>query len=139
MAPNGQRKVSSLLDALDQTFMPSSSPATPTPPLQTQGNLRDFFAPTGGASSSKNAEKEALTRAQALQKAGMFGAGELAETEPSFMAKSKPTVGEAYFINDFANTSQSSNGPLLGNFSIRYDDETPVRSIDVGGSDQEQR
>ncbi|KAF4611576.1 hypothetical protein D9613_003624 [Agrocybe pediades] len=134
MAPNTQKKSSSLLDALDQTFMRSSSPAPVQTPLQ-----RDPLQtpkPEAGSSSKKDA-LEMLMRAQAAQTAGMASREYLELL--SIQDLKEKAESDLQFINSFVDTPQSLSGPLRGEFNLNYDKETPVRPIDVGGPDQEQR
>ena len=48
------------------------------------------------------------------------------------------TVADAEFLAD-AFVSRAGGRKVAGGFSLNYDVETPIRPIDVGGPDQEQR
>ncbi|KAF8176997.1 SNF2 family DNA-dependent ATPase [Pholiota molesta] len=126
----GLKKGSSLLDALDQSFMPTEKVISPpessphyaeTPlkrdPLQAP-NLRDHFNARAG--SSKNLrDLEALRAAQRIQDS---------ERSP-----------EAEIAGGFIHSSLASGSKPATDFNLYYDKETPLRTIDVGGPDQEQR
>ncbi|KAF8958574.1 SNF2 family N-terminal domain-containing protein [Flammula alnicola] len=128
---NPPKRGLSLLDALDQSFMPSESTSSPEPSsniadtplrrnlLQTP-NLKDYFDAVPG-SSQKGMALEALRAARRIQDAGRSTADNDVEFLASALASSSRMVGAA------------------PEFRLNYDQETPVRAIDVGGPDQEQR
>ncbi|KDR65835.1 hypothetical protein GALMADRAFT_131232 [Galerina marginata CBS 339.88] len=131
MDGNAPKKALSLLDALDQSFMPSSSqvpamslPATQGTPLQRNPlqtpNLNGYFA-AGPSSSKKAAALEALRAAQRVQDAGRASA-----------------ANDVEFLASAIDSSRAS-GAGGGGFRLNYDQETPLRAIDVGGPDQDQR
>ncbi|CAA7262708.1 unnamed protein product [Cyclocybe aegerita] len=111
MATNAPKKVMSLLDALDQSFMSTDSP---TPALPTQTPDSHLF-PEAGPSSS--AALDALRAAQSAYEISVAAAA-------PFMTQSLASLG---------------NAGRGGGFKLNYDVETPLRAIDVGGPDQEQR
>jgi hypothetical protein len=50
-------------------------------------------------------------------------------------AESSGAVGDAQFLS----SSFRSSPQVAGGFQLNYDRETPIRAIDVGGPDQEER
>ncbi|KAF8888452.1 SNF2 family N-terminal domain-containing protein [Gymnopilus junonius] len=123
MAASAPKKRSNVLDALDQNFLSSTDAAMDTSPVSSTPLQRDLLQtpnPTQG-SSSKMAALEAFRASQATQDAGRMLAA----------------VDASYLVDSFV--PSSSGRKVAGGFSLNYDMETPIRPIDVGGPDQEQR
>jgi len=59
-------------------------------------------------------------------------------TRPS-RHKRVPSVNDANVLANAAFLGGSGSGGGAGGFRLHYDVETPLRTIDVGGPDQEQR
>ncbi|KAF9485841.1 hypothetical protein BDN70DRAFT_870738 [Pholiota conissans] len=111
------KKGPSLLDALDQSFM-SSEGVNPSPDYSpSYPNLHDNLGFTQGSSKSER-ELQAYRAAQRIQELNILEAESGAE-----------------LLNSLASGSKASSQP----FRLNYDQETPLRTIDVGGPDQEQR
>ncbi|KAL0952817.1 hypothetical protein HGRIS_007042 [Hohenbuehelia grisea] len=108
---------SSLLDALDSSFGMDAS-----------GFPLVGSAAFNAEASGSNTTKEMLAQARLRQ---MSMKDE--ETEPS--------LTDGLFLSQAMDHSSSrrSHAPVAGGFRLNYDDETPVKSIDVGGPDQQQR
>ncbi|KAG6810753.1 hypothetical protein H0H92_010462 [Tricholoma furcatifolium] len=117
MADGASSKVSSLLNVLDSTYSSSGLGAdTPTKPslLHNQGSFQSRTTP--GPSGSQDI-REALRMAHASQRQSKLE--DMADGEES--------------------TSHFLLRPGTQSFRLNYDNETPVRAIDLGGPDQEQR
>ncbi|KAF8153937.1 SNF2 family DNA-dependent ATPase [Crassisporium funariophilum] len=119
------KKTTSLLDALDASFM---SPAHSTPGasqdtllkgnlLQTPNTLDQYFQPDS-SSSRRASAREALRNAQRTQVAEILDA----DNDADLLASS------------FDRSGTGGSG-----FRLRYDHDTPIRAIDVGGPDQQQK
>ncbi|KAF5376123.1 hypothetical protein D9615_007674 [Tricholomella constricta] len=126
MASNAPSKVSSLLDALDNSFLSPGPNATPTSGTSTN----PFFQPRSslGAGSSSQDTKHALEMARAARRQSVFSAyNEMNDAAflSSPLGRSPPVARQSM--------------PGAGGFRINYDYETPLRAIDLGGPDQEQR
>ncbi|KAK7452108.1 hypothetical protein VKT23_012213 [Stygiomarasmius scandens] len=104
-------KVSRLLDALDSLSSPS--PRAPMAPLNAEA----------GPSSTPNASqgKNALLQARLTQEQGKLSFG-------------RPYEDDAEFL-----LGASAGPKAAGGFRLNYDDNTPVRSIDIGGADQQEK
>ncbi|KJA22647.1 hypothetical protein HYPSUDRAFT_87246 [Hypholoma sublateritium FD-334 SS-4] len=121
MGVDAPKKPFSLLDALDQTFMEEDQSPSPDPQPSNGAqapNLKDYFE-VQPRSSKKPRNLETLRASQRSQGLGQSAAENAAE----FLASS------------LASGSKLPAAP----FGLNYDQESPIRQIDVGGPDQEQR
>jgi hypothetical protein len=153
MAANASKKAISLLDALDRSFMPSSSSASPLPSEQVQGshstalklnpltpNLNQYFeAKSGYSSQTKNIED--LRAAQKLHDSRQSATGGFESPLAAHVMSHSLII---YIVDDdVADLLLNGSGPLKtagpGGFRLNYDKETPLRQIDLGGPDQQQR
>ncbi|KAF9265070.1 hypothetical protein L218DRAFT_1076057 [Marasmius fiardii PR-910] len=113
---------SKLLDALD-SFSPSPSLGHPN-------NATHTFQ-SNGAGNSSSVTPELLHKARVEQFKQQLGANSDGELSLLLSDPHSPTRR-----NKSAARAKVAGG---GGFRLNYDDETPIRSIDVGGPDQEQR
>uniref|UniRef100_A0A8H7XLY1 Uncharacterized protein n=1 Tax=Psilocybe cubensis TaxID=181762 RepID=A0A8H7XLY1_PSICU len=114
MNPHTPKKKSRLLEALDRTLMESDGV-----PSSFQRNL--LQTPKFEEGSSKAAALDALRNAQKEQKVTKTNA----DNHTSFLAS--------------ALSSPARAGASRSTFHLNYDQETPIRPIDVGGPDQQQK
>ncbi|KIM41993.1 hypothetical protein M413DRAFT_71424 [Hebeloma cylindrosporum] len=134
MAANASNKAISLLDALDQSFALPASPSSALPleqsersgtPLQRNllqtPNLKHYFE-SGTSSSSKVRTLNDLRAAQKVQ--------------DSQRSDQDDDVADL-LVNGLPSGPLKTAGP--GGFRLNYDKETPLRQIDLGGPDQQQR
>ncbi|KAE9403438.1 hypothetical protein BT96DRAFT_1016994 [Gymnopus androsaceus JB14] len=122
MASNNLGRGSRLLDALDSSMSPAPAIATPRTPL----NALNTAAAT--PTSSQKPNKEVLREARAAQQKEM----RLTQAEGDAQLIMGPTPASTPKVAG----SQIAGG---GGFGLNYDDETPVRAIDIGGPDQQLR
>ncbi|KAF8809842.1 SNF2 family DNA-dependent ATPase [Phlegmacium glaucopus] len=125
------RKQTSLLDALDQSFPLSDSPAgptqlgTPITPVRRQRTIDHYFE--AGSSSSKNSNiQEQLRIARRVH-----------DAEQSNAAAS--LINSDYLATSMESAPPARRGGGASGFGLNYDHETPLRAIDFGGPDQGQR
>ncbi|KAF8921264.1 SNF2 family N-terminal domain-containing protein [Mucidula mucida] len=108
---------SRLLAALDSSMlaMETSTPAqTPT----------RFPLHTANSSQTADPARQAILEARTKQYSQMT---------PSRLDT------DADFLTSALSHSKRAGGPTAGGFKINYDQETPVRAIDIGGADQAQK
>ena len=148
MAGDASGKTLSLLDALDKSFTSSGSPdssfllKTPETPHGSQNGIQsqqssitDYFEP--GSSSKKNTTAELLRAAQA-RAAGVVSAGWFFTLCSAGDAdKHVSATVDAGFLSSSLGPTPKRGG--AGGFNLNYDQDTPLRVIDVGGPDQERR
>ncbi|KAG5352565.1 hypothetical protein C0989_001783 [Termitomyces sp. Mn162] len=122
MGSGASPKVSSLITALDNSYVaagaPGSTPTKPSTPMR-QSSLQP--GSTQGTNNCQNIQ-QALD-AHAMQRHGILGN----------MANVKESAGQ------FSRRPAVHNQTSHVNFSLNYDFQTPLRTIDFGGPDQEQR
>ncbi|GLB44215.1 putative SNF2 family N-terminal domain [Lyophyllum shimeji] len=125
MATEASSKVSSVLSALDGfRVAPGASDATPikpTHPLFAKGSQP---RPSTAVNGSQDA-KAALEVARATQLQGISEKMDEIDDLTVFARSLAPTPARSM--------------PSAGGFRLNYDWQTPVRAIDLGGPDQEQR
>ncbi|PPQ94269.1 hypothetical protein CVT25_004926 [Psilocybe cyanescens] len=122
MDGNAPKKPLSILDALDQSFLlTETSPNNHGTPLN-RNPLQTPKFEAGASSAKKIAATEALRNAQRSQQASQTNG----DNDASFLASIVSSPGP-------------QAGPSRPDFRIHYDQETPLRSIDVGGPDQQKR
>ncbi|RDB23958.1 putative ATP-dependent helicase C23E6.02 [Hypsizygus marmoreus] len=127
MASGASTKYSSLLDALDSSFScPGVSDAKPPSNLKPPATLDAFFQPRGSSSAKAGSSQDvsrALEQARASQRQSLAG--------------SSSAAGDGNFLASALARSPAKQN--VSGFRLNYDHETPIRSIDLGGPDQQQR
>ncbi|KAJ7762016.1 SNF2 family DNA-dependent ATPase [Mycena maculata] len=109
---------SRILDALlASSSTPDASLGTPAQRLPLQ-NLNTPNAEAGGSNLKKRARTLDIARQLQAKSLGHSGA-----------------IADASFLS----SSFSSSPHVAGGFQLNYDQETPIRSIDIGGPDQQER
>ncbi|KAK0228592.1 SNF2 family DNA-dependent ATPase [Armillaria fumosa] len=100
-------------------------PNAPASHLRLLDVLDDSFRPTQPSNDGlpSNERVRALREALAKQAASSFS----------------QSMANAEFLSYSTGSSRRSIGGGAGGFSLHYDDATPIRSIDVGGPDQQQK
>ena len=140
MKGNASKKQPSLLDALDQSFSLSDSPAAPTqlatklvasnPALPLQNTIDHYFEPSSSSSDNSNVEEQLRIAREVYDARQMSVASGYRNHTPVLL-------NHAEYIAD--SRQFASRGAGLSSFNLNYDQETGLREIDRGGPDQEQK
>ncbi|KAF8824539.1 hypothetical protein HHX47_DHR8000079 [Lentinula edodes] len=111
---------SRLLDALDSSmFLPSTSQSTPRDPLHS------LNAGSSPVASETGPDRTMVMEARSTQMQGN-------------MMRLMQADGDAQLVlgSPSSQASRTSRVAGAGGFGLNYDDQTPVRMIDIGGADQ---
>ncbi|KAK0197054.1 SNF2 family DNA-dependent ATPase [Armillaria mellea] len=117
MQSNAPASHSRLLDALDDSFVRNNLS------LFENMHLTALKRPTQPSNDGSNERVRALREALAKQAA----------------SSSSQPMADAEFLSSSMDPGRRSIGGGAGGFGLHYDDATPIRSIDVGGPDQQQK
>ncbi|KAF9007048.1 SNF2 family DNA-dependent ATPase [Cyathus striatus] len=117
---------SSLLDALDRSYTSGQMQASPAALNTPIRNIASTFITDHFPPSEESSKRIALEAARARQRESVVPTTE-GDVEASL---------SQLFSNSLSAPSSSAG---VGGFRLHYDQETPLRSIDLGGADQEQK
>ncbi|KAF9468325.1 SNF2 family DNA-dependent ATPase [Collybia nuda] len=121
MESNASKKSSSILDALDNTLGPSSNSQLL---FSTQERPNSLNSNPGSHNVEASGSGSALERARAKQRSNLVGL---------------PSTVDGEFLSQSLTQKSPRSAARSSGFRLHYDQETPLRAIDLGGADQEQR
>jgi len=143
---NASKKPSRLLDALDSSFLPSVVANSHVSPLERPLTGYPLQTPQSSnaaavASGSSPKKRAALNIARGVQGSqSMSTAASSASKYLRFKDRWCAHVLVAHFLSGaVGGRTPQMPSSSLGGFHLNYDHETPIRTIDVGGDDQQQR